>query len=121
MSEDIGDELAKEICTVAGVVSCCLMTNEGSIIAMNGTDKQEEFLTLNQIFVDLHTTTVNLGMGETASCIAKTRDGQVALIYCSGLSAKNHLHMAVIVGQANSTALVDMKAPKMLAAWAENL
>ena len=77
MSDDIKNELAENICSIAGVLSCCLMTFDGQIIASNssGDDKSEEMLTLNQNFVEIHAVTGTLGMGQTKSLTVKTESG----------------------------------------------
>ena len=113
----IDESILEDIMKIKGYRASAISTNSGELIISDTqklkTDLSEVSATFNDIFVDAHTVSKQMGLG-SAELMEIHTQGAVALMLCSGEEARVHLHMFAIFTLDGNITLAKMAIKKIL-------
>ena len=113
----IDESILEDIMKIKGYRAAAISTNAGELIISDTqklkTDLSEVSATFNDIFVDAHGVSKQMGLG-AAQLMEIHTEGAVALMLCSGEDARVHLHMFAIFTLDGNITLAKMAVKKIL-------
>lgn len=102
---------------VNGYKASAIMNFTGEIIAQDSVDSQIDLglvgATFNDIFRTAHEASTKIGLDACHESVISTPKG-VVIMRCSGVEAKVHFHVIVIVAADGNQALIKMELEKMM-------
>ncbi len=113
----IDEKILQDLMNIKGYRAAAISTNAGELIISDTqklkTDLSEVAATFNDIFVDSHVVSKQMGLG-SAQMMEIHTEGAVALMSCSGEDARIHLHMFAIFTLDGNITLAKMAIKKIL-------
>ncbi|KIM08932.1 MAG: hypothetical protein KU38_09575 [Sulfurovum sp. FS08-3] len=113
----IDEKILQDLMNIKGYRAAAISTNAGELIISDTqklkTDLSEVAATFNDIFVDSHVVSKQMGLGPAQMMEIHT-EGAVALMSCSGEDARAHLHMFAIFTLDGNITLAKMAIKKIL-------
>jgi len=113
----IDEKILQDLMNIKGYRAAAISTNAGELIISDTqklkTDLSEVAATFNDIFVDSHVVSKQMGLG-SAQMMEIHTEGAVALMSCSGEDARIHLHMFAIFTLDGNITLAKMAMKKIL-------
>jgi len=113
----IDEKILQDLMNIKGYRAAAISTNAGELIISDTqklkTDLSEVSATFNDIFVDSHVVSKQMGLGPAQMMEIHT-EGAVALMSCSGEDSRIHLHLFTIFTLDGNITLAKMAMKKIL-------
>ncbi len=110
--------------SINGYKASGIMTFTGEVLASDSIDANIDLAmvgaTFNDIFRSAHEASEKIGLKACKETTINTPNGQI-IMRCSGVKAKVHYHMIVIINKDGNLALAKMEMEKMVPRIMEEL